>query len=68
MGDTRVIKEGWLTTEEAAELVDYTPTRIRQLAKAGRVIARKVARVWLINEESLLAYKAQVKPGRPKEK
>jgi excisionase family DNA binding protein len=62
------IAPGWITTQEAAELADYTPTRIRQLAKNGRVEARKVARIWLINKESLLQYKAQVRPGRPRQR
>ena len=68
MGEGRVIKAGWLTTEEAAALTDYTPTRIRQLAKAGRIAARKVSGVWLVSKKSLLEYKAQVRPGRPRGK
>jgi excisionase family DNA binding protein len=68
MKGSSVLKEGWITTEEASKLVDYAPAYIRQLAISGRIEAQKVGRDWLINQDSLLAYKAQVKPGRPKEK
>jgi excisionase family DNA binding protein len=68
MKGSNVLKEGWLTTEEAAKLVDYAPAYVRQLAIAGRIEAQKVGRDWLISQASLLAYKARVKPGRPKEK
>jgi excisionase family DNA binding protein len=68
MKGSNVLKEGWITTEEAAKLVDYAPAYIRRLAISGRIEAQKVGRDWLISQDSLLAYKANVQPGRPKGK
>lgn len=62
---TELTLEGWLTTDEAVALTGYARAYVRQLAIAGRVRARKVGRDWLIEEESLLAHKAQAKVGRP---
>jgi hypothetical protein len=47
---------GWIGTEEASELTDYTVEHIRWLAREGVVEARKVGGVWLLHEDSLLAY------------
>jgi excisionase family DNA binding protein len=63
MGKSALIDPMWVTTKEAAELADYTPQRVRQLARGGLVEAQKVGRDWLINRRSLLAHKAQAKPG-----
>ena len=67
-GGDELIMPGWLTTDEAAQLVDYTVGYVRQLASEGKVEARKLGRDWLINQESLLAYKAQARPGRPRDR
>ena len=61
-----VVNEGWITTAEAAVLADYTTARVRQLAKTGRIGATKIGRDWRVNKADLLAYKAQVRPGRPR--
>lgn len=52
------IVEGWITTDEAQALTDYSRAYLRWLANQGRIEARKVGRDWLIDRESLLAYKA----------
>ena len=65
--EAQVVPEGWISTGEAAELVDYTAEYIRRLAREDRIQAAKVGRDWLINKESLLEHKKTVKPGRPKE-
>ena len=54
------ITEGWINTEQAEALTGYATAYLRRLAGQGRVEARKVGRDWLINLESLLAYKAQM--------
>jgi excisionase family DNA binding protein len=46
----------WITTQQAAELVGYTQRRVRQLATAGEIGARKFGRDWQVNRSSLLAY------------
>ncbi|MBN1261579.1 MAG: helix-turn-helix domain-containing protein [Anaerolineae bacterium] len=54
---TEPITEGWLTTYQARSLTNYTSAYLRRLASQGQVEARKVGRDWLINQESLMAYK-----------
>jgi hypothetical protein len=54
------VTEGWVTTNEARGLVGYSIAYLRQLSSHGQIQARKVGRDWLINLESLLAYKAQM--------
>ena len=54
------VVEGWITTEQAETLTGYNQAYARRLASEGIIKARKVGRDWLINLESLLAYKAQM--------
>lgn len=49
--------EEWLTTRSAAELSGYSIKYLRHLARQGRIEARKIGRDWLLNRDSLLAYK-----------
>jgi excisionase family DNA binding protein len=57
----------WISTSEAAALVDYTPGHVRRLARDGEIRARKVTpRAWIVHRGDLLEHKATVKPGRPK--
>ena len=46
----------WMTTQQAAELVNYTPEHIRRLVKAGKVKGQRWGRDWQIDRRSLLAY------------
>ncbi len=57
---TQDMIQGWLTTTAAETLTGYAQAYLRRLAARGRVEARKVGRDWLIHQESLLAYKAQM--------
>lgn len=58
------MSEQWLTTNEAAELADYHPERIRELARDGKIKARKFGPVWQISRDSLLTYvEAQAAKG-----
>jgi excisionase family DNA binding protein len=54
------ITEGWINTEEAKSLTGYAQAYLRRLANQERIEARKVGRDWLINQESLLAYKRKM--------
>lgn len=65
-------QDNWLTTQQAAELTGYTVFYIQDLAREGKVKAKKVSIVWLVERESLLNHVKQVrsqgeKPG-PKTK
>ena len=52
--------EGWITTGDAAALTGYARGTVRRLAGRGLVEAVKVGRDWLVNRESLLAYKGRM--------
>ena len=41
-------------------MTGYSEAYIRRLAKQGKILARKVGRDWLIDRESLQAYKEQM--------
>ncbi len=63
----------WLTVREAAKLCSYDPEHIRRLVREGKVNARKISIVWVVDRKSLLIYldKAQSlgeKRGRKPEK
>jgi excisionase family DNA binding protein len=62
----------WLTVNEAAKESGYNPEYIRELIRQGKIKARKISIVWLVDRESFLAYlkKAQAmgeKRGRKPE-
>jgi excisionase family DNA binding protein len=46
----------WITTAEATRLTGYHPERVRELAREGRVKARKFGVVWQVSKQSVLAY------------
>ena len=50
----------WLTVNEAAKLSGYHPETLRELMRDGKINARKISIVWLVDRESLLAYMAKV--------
>lgn len=61
------ILAGWLTTDESAELTGYSVAYLRRLVREGRVLAHKVQREWLVNRDSLVAYKTKMdRLGRAK--
>ncbi|MFN8075629.1 MAG: helix-turn-helix domain-containing protein [Kineosporiaceae bacterium] len=56
----------WLTVSEAARLLGVSPGRIRQLASAGDLGARRHSGVWLIDPGAVAQRAAQpTPPGRP---
>ena len=46
----------WLTIKEASNHSGYTPIHLQELARFGRIKARKVVTVWLVSRKSLDAY------------
>jgi hypothetical protein len=48
--------EDWITTGQAVKISKYHPERLRELAREGKIQARKFGTVWQINKPSLLAY------------
>ena len=50
----------WVNTAEGAQLTGFSIDYVRRLARGGRIEARKVGRDWLIDCNSLLAFKRQM--------
>ena len=46
----------WLTVKEAADMSGYHPEHIRRLVREGKIEARKIVTVWLVNRSSLQNY------------
>ena len=57
---TKSIVKGWIGTAQAQKITNYSMPYLRQLANRGDIEAHKMGRDWLINQESLLAHKAQM--------
>lgn len=58
----------WLSVREAAERLDVSEVRVRQLAAAGELGARRHSAGWLIDEGAVEARRdAPRRPGRPLE-
>jgi hypothetical protein len=62
-GGKNALREGWLTSAEAAEVGNCSTARIRQVCLSGLVECQTIGRDWLVNRDSLVAYKATAKPG-----
>ena len=50
----------WLTVREAVKLSGYNPESITRLIREGKIKARKVSIVWLVDRETLLEYLGKV--------
>lgn len=48
--------EEWLSIADAARLTNYNPESIRRLIRQGKIKAKKVVIVWLVEKQSLLDY------------
>ena len=57
---TDIPTQGWLTTGEAEILTGYAQAYLRRLAERRRIVARKIGRDWLLNQESLRAYRDEM--------
>jgi len=58
--------EGFVTIPEAAAISGYSKNFLRILARQKKIAAVKVGNIWLINRESLSAYRAEVSSRRSK--
>ncbi len=56
----------WLTVREAAKLSEYNADHLRELIREGKIKARKFSIVWMVDRESLLAYKAKAQASGEK--
>jgi len=58
--------EGFITTKEAAQILDVSEGRIRQLVADGRLPAVKVGQTNLVKESDLELVRERKRTGRPK--
>jgi excisionase family DNA binding protein len=57
---TEPVGKQWITTTQGRTLTGYSQAYVRQIARDDRITAQKLGRDWLINRESLLAYKRRM--------
>jgi excisionase family DNA binding protein len=50
----------WLTTEEAAEILEYHPETIREMLRDGRLKGKKHGYLWLVNPDSVDDFKSWI--------
>ncbi len=50
-----------ITAQEAARITGYTAHNIRKLARAGIVQAERFGRMWMLDEDAIHAYVAQMR-------
>ena len=55
-----------ISTKEAAEKLNVSPIRVRQLIQEGKLKANRVGRDYVIDEKDLESVKTYGKVGRPK--
>jgi len=55
-----------ISTKEAAEKLNVSPIRVRQLIHEGKLKANRVGRDYVIEENDLEAVQTYGKAGRPK--
>jgi len=53
----RVIEQGWVSTQEAAEKTGYSAAYLRQLARRGAVPSVRVGRDWFVLLAAALEYR-----------
>ena len=56
----------WITVAEAAEKSGYSMRTIQRLLQEGKLKGWKPGRDWFTTLEAVMAYKQNVKMGRPK--
>ena len=56
----------WLTVNEAAKLSGYNADHLRELIRDGKIKAQKFSIVWMVDRESLLAYKTKAQASGKK--
>jgi excisionase family DNA binding protein len=56
----------WLTVNQAAKLSGYNADHLRELIRDGKIKAHKFSIVWMVDRESLLAYKTKAQASGEK--
>ena len=61
-----VKNDEWLTVNQAAKLSGYNADHLRELIRDGKIKAHKFSIVWMVDRDSLLAYKAKAQASGEK--
>ncbi len=51
--------EDWITIQDACNITGYNAEYIRRLIRHGKLKAKKVSIVWIVDKDSLLEYVSQ---------
>lgn len=57
VGEVDRVELELVTSEEAAKILGYSESRIRQLADQGELIATKVGRLWFVYPQLIKHYR-----------
>ena len=60
--------QGYIDADEAAKFLEYTPARIRALAREGKLPCIKRGRAWFFKPEELLMNFKSAEGSQPLEK
>lgn len=60
--------EEWITTTEAAQLIDVTVAHINHLLRDEKIKGKKFGRFWMVERASAEAYAAKNRKPGPKPK
>ena len=55
-----------LSTKEAAEKLNVSAVRVRQLIQENRLLAKRIGRDYVIDEKDLVSVRTYGKAGRPR--
>ena len=56
----------WITVNQAAEILNVKPDRVRKLCRTYLIVAEKFGDVWMVNRKSVMAYKKTYRKPGPK--
>ena len=65
-GPEDLVLDGWITPQEASEMLDVTAQHIRHLAREGLIKARKFGYAWMVKQSSVEAYATTDRRPGPK--
>lgn len=65
--DKNAPQDETMTVNEAADILDVTPTRVRAMIRDGILRSRKVGLIHMVDAQSVMdRFNEPVRPGRPK--
>ena len=65
-GSDQLVLDGWITPQEASEMLGVTSQHVRYLAREGLIEARKFGYAWMVKQSSVEEYAATDRRPGPK--